>query len=149
MRSGLLKLSYWFVAATAVVLVAGVWWRLAHLRSPAATHGADQVALGEQAQPADHARTPDSPALVQLRQMLPALAKQADADDRAAIAAFYEARSGPLLWVTETGVSEKGAAVITELGNADDWGLRSSDFPVPQLSLGHLSPRLRPRPRSS
>ncbi len=139
MRSGLLKLSYWFVAATAVVLVAGVWWRLAHLRGPATQHVPDAAAHGEQAQP--DTRAPPSPALIMLRKLLPAQAKRANADDRAAAAAFYAARSGPLLWITETGFSEKGAAVITELGNADDWGLRANDFPVPELSLGHLSPQ--------
>jgi murein L,D-transpeptidase YcbB/YkuD len=72
--------------------------------------------------------------------MLPALAKRANADDRAAMAAFYEARSGPLLWVAGTGLADKGSALLAEIGKAGDWGLRASDFVLPQLPAGTLLP---------
>ena len=58
---------------------------------------------------------------------------------------FYEEQRGSLLWVTETGLSDKGRAVIGEVRKADDWGLHSSDSPVPQLPATNLSPRLLPK----
>jgi murein L,D-transpeptidase YcbB/YkuD len=74
--------------------------------------------------------------------MLPELVKRAHPDDRAAMTTFYEERRGPLMWVTETGLSDKGAAVTSEIRKADDWGLHSSDFSVPQLPAGNLSPEI-------
>lgn len=57
-------------------------------------------------------------------------AKMPDADkaDRAALAAFYEARSQEPLWVEKTGLSAKGVAVASEIGRAADWGLEASEF---------------------
>ena len=92
-------------------------------------------------QPTDQTVAP-SPTLVMLRKMLPELARPAHPDDRAALTTFYEERRGPLIWVTETGLSDKGRAVIREVRNADDWGLHSSDFSVPQLPAGGLSPEV-------
>ena len=59
---------------------------------------------------------------------------------------FYEERRGPLVWVTETGLSDKGRAVIGEVRKADDWGLHNSDFYVPQLPAGNLSPEVAATP---
>ena len=92
-------------------------------------------------QATDQAVAP-SPALIMLRKMLPDLARQAHPDDRAAMTTFYEERRGSLLWVTETGLSDKGRAVISEVRKADDWGLRSGDFSVPQLPAENLSPEV-------
>ena len=89
------------------------------------------MTVGHFLQRADPAVAP-SPALIMLRKVLPDLARQAHPDDRAAMTTFYEERRGPLLWVTETGLSDKGRAVISEVRKADDWGLHSSDFSVPQ-----------------
>ncbi len=71
--------------------------------------------------------------------MLPELVKRAHPDDQAAVTTFYEERHGPLMWVTATGLSEKGSAVVSEIHKADDWGLHSSDFPLPQQPAGNLS----------
>ena len=46
------------------------------------------------------------------------------------------------MWVTETGLSDKARAVISEVRKADDWGLQSNDFPVPQMPAGNLSPEV-------
>ena len=38
-----------------------------------------------------------------LRKMLPTLGGRANADDLAAMTAFYGKQTGPLIWVTESG----------------------------------------------
>ena len=134
MRSGLLRLLYWSLAAAAVAFVAGIWF---FLPGTSAKHIADLkhipdlMTVGHSLQPTDPAVAP-SPTFIVLRKMLPELARRAHPDDRAAMTTFYEERRGPLLWVTETGLSDKGRAVISEVRKADDWGLHSSDFSVPQ-----------------
>ncbi len=47
-----------------------------------------------------------------LRKMLPKLGSRANADDLAAMTAFYDAPAGALIWVTESGLSDKARAVI-------------------------------------
>jgi L,D-transpeptidase YcbB len=129
---------YWSLAATAVAFVAGLWF---FLPGTSAKHITDPVTGGRSTPPADQA-APPSPTLLLLRKMLPELVKRAHPDDRAAMTTFYEERRGPLMWVTETGLSDKGRAVISEVRKADDWGLHSSDFSVPQLPAGNLSPEI-------
>ncbi len=46
--------------------------------------------------------------------------------------AFYGAREGPPLWITDSGFSPKAKALIAEIGNADDWGLDARDFDAPK-----------------
>jgi murein L,D-transpeptidase YcbB/YkuD len=82
---------------------------------------------------------PPSPTLIVLRQMLPKLEARADADDLAAMTSFYRERTA-LLWVSDRGLSDKGRAVIDEIRRADDWGLRSRDFALPQLNAAETSP---------
>ena len=60
-----------------------------------------------------------------------ALRKEAHADDLAALDAFYAERTGPALWMTETGLSEAGQAVLDELARADEWGLASKALDIP------------------
>ncbi len=45
--------------------------------------------------------------------------------------AFYEARTGAPLWVTEMGFSARGQAALFEIGKADDWGLDAAAFDLP------------------
>jgi murein L,D-transpeptidase YcbB/YkuD len=89
--------------------------------------------------------TAPSPARLAVRKSLSELAARsnaapADAEDLAAAIAFYTARNGPLLWVAESGFSERGNAVIGEIRKADDWGLRARDFALPRMPSGALSP---------
>jgi murein L,D-transpeptidase YcbB/YkuD len=56
-----------------------------------------------------------------------------------ALAAFYEQHHGAAIWVSESGLTDKGKAVVKEIGRADDWGLPASDFQLPHVS-GSLSP---------
>ena len=90
----------------------------------------------------DHSAVPPNPTLIMLRKMLPEFVKGAHPDDRTAIITFYEEWRGAPLWVTETGLSEKGRAVFSEVRKADDWGLNSSDFSLPQPPTGNLSPEI-------
>jgi murein L,D-transpeptidase YcbB/YkuD len=57
------------------------------------------------------------------------------ASDVAAAADFYNAHKEPL-WIQHGAFNEKAKAVISELQNADDWGLESSDFIIPKLGQG-------------
>ena len=68
-----------------------------------------------------------------IRAMLadPSLGKGANADDLAAVQAFYAARTAGPLWTTEMGFSAKGQAALFGIGNADDWGLDASAFELP------------------
>jgi len=61
----------------------------------------------------------------------PALRKDANAEDLAALEAFYGAREGGPLWTTDMGFSARGQAAIFEIEKADDWGLAASSFEVP------------------
>ncbi len=74
-----------------------------------------------------------------VREMIPDTAKGSNADDVAALAAFYEELSGTTIWATTDGLTAKGKAAIEEIGKADDWGLRASDFDVPHPSPGPLT----------
>jgi murein L,D-transpeptidase YcbB/YkuD len=90
------------------------------------------------------ALTAPSPALAAVRKKLSELASRtslapAYAEDLATATAFYNARSG-LLWVTESGLSERGKSVIDEIRKADDWGLRARDFALPRPPAGAISP---------
>ena len=90
-------------------------------------------------------RAAPTPALAALRKHLSQLASRTNiapayGEDLAAATAFYDGQGGPLLWVTESGISERGNAVITEIRKADDWGLRARDFALPQLPAGAITP---------
>ena len=51
-----------------------------------------------------------------------------EAEDRAAVAAFYQGRQCRPLWVDEQGPTQAANRAIAELARAADWGLRASDF---------------------
>jgi L,D-transpeptidase YcbB len=63
------------------------------------------------------------------------VAKTANAQDLAALVAFYGARSDPV-WMTDMGFSSEAQTIIDEELRADDWGLSSADFDLP--SAGDL-----------
>jgi murein L,D-transpeptidase YcbB/YkuD len=122
----------WIAALTAVALGSGLAFHLTDILAPWAA--LDGLAL-----------TAPSPARVAVRKALSERAGRtnvapADAEDLAAATAFYNAHNGPLLWVTESGISERGNSVISEIRKADDWGLRARDFALPRLPAGAVSP---------
>ena len=84
-------------------------------------------------QPLTAAPAPTDPVVALIRAKLadPAIGKDADADDLAALEGFYAARTGPALWITEMGFSAKGQQALFEIAKADDWGLDASAFDLP------------------
>jgi murein L,D-transpeptidase YcbB/YkuD len=82
---------------------------------------------------AEPAQPQTNPVVASIRAQLadPSVGKGANADDLAALAAFYEARTGAPLWVTEMGFSARGQAALFEIGKADDWGLDAAAFDLP------------------
>src|SRR5262245_5851030 len=129
----------WIVAVTAIALYCGLSLYLTGTLAPWAKRDAGRAWLH------GVVRSAPTPALAALRKNLSQLAGRTnaapvDAEDLAAATAFYDALGGPLLWVTESRISERGNLVIAEIRKADDWGLRARDFTLPQLSAGTNSP---------
>jgi murein L,D-transpeptidase YcbB/YkuD len=75
---------------------------------------------------------PADPVVTSIRAMLadPALRKDIDADDLAALEAFYAARSAPL-WITDMGFSTRAQAALFEIEKAGEWGLDATAFELP------------------
>ena len=69
--------------------------------------------------------------------------KGANADDLAALEAFYAARTGGPLWVTEMGFSTKAQAALFEIEKADDWGLDAAAFELPGADALPVGPEER------
>ncbi|HXG78328.1 MAG TPA: L,D-transpeptidase family protein [Methyloceanibacter sp.] len=87
----------------------------------------------EAAVPAPTAATPNpSPVVAAIRAKLqdPALRSGIPADDLAALVAFYDSRDAAV-WTTDMGFSSEAQAVIDEILEADEWGLSSSAFKLP------------------
>ena len=132
LRPATFRLWLSIVALTAVALCSGLAFHLTGALAP----WPERIALEPAAPP---------PARAALRKTLARLAGRtnvapADAQDLAAASAFYNAHSGPLLWVMESGISQRGNSVLNEIRKADDWGLRARDFALPQLPAGAISP---------
>jgi len=90
----------------------------------------------ESAPAAAPAAEPQDPLGITLKQRLTAAAKGDDGEraDLAALAEFYAKRNYAPLWVSESGMGLKAAAVVAEIKKADDWGLNASDFALPALA---------------
>lgn len=54
----------------------------------------------------------------------------ADKSEQIALAAYYGNRNGSLLWVTDTGLTPRVAALRKVLARADEWGLSAGDYRV-------------------
>ncbi len=84
--------------------------------------------------------TPQDPLALALQQRLAATPTTSDdkaREDLAALATFYAKRTYAPLWVTATGLTAKADAAIAEIKKADDWGLKASDFTLPQPVAGN------------
>jgi len=92
--------------------------------APEAAPGADQLPLT--AAPAGQVV-----AIIRAKLADPAIGKGAQADDLAALSAFYGARTEGPLWITEMGLSAKGQKALFEIAQADDWGLDAASFELP------------------
>jgi len=129
-----------FCAGLALALAPG--WparaedQLATPAEPSLTPASPQPLAAPANQPAsaaEPAQPRTNPVLASIRAKLadPSVGKGANADDLAALAAFYAARTGAPLWVTEMGFSARGQAALFEIGKADDWGLDATAFDLP------------------
>lgn len=56
---------------------------------------------------------------------------EAKKNEQGALVEYYAVPGQRLLWIDENGVTARGKAVIAEIGNADDYGLRASDYQLP------------------
>lgn len=65
---------------------------------------------------------------------------EAKKSERGALVEYYSAPDARLLWVDETGIADRGRAVMEEIAKADDYGLRSSDYELPKQngSTAHI-----------
>jgi L,D-transpeptidase YcbB len=59
--------------------------------------------------------------------------KDFDQADREALARFYDARLGEPLWTNKSGFNDAAQSVMSELKNADNWGLSASDYGIPVI----------------
>jgi hypothetical protein len=134
-----------------VCLVVGVLWialGLAVSFARAEDQPASSVSEPTTAQagsPVAAPTSPDSPvaqlapatdpvvALIRTKLADAGLRKAANPADLAALEAFYKARTGGPLWMTDMGFSAKGEKALSEISEADDWGLDASGFDLPDL----------------
>jgi L,D-transpeptidase YcbB len=61
-------------------------------------------------------------------------ATQAKKAGQGALVEYYAVPDQPTLWVDERGLTERGKAVIAEIAQADDYGLRAADYSLPNPS---------------
>ncbi len=110
--------------------------------APAVPASADAA----EAQPAP--LPPADPTAAALRKKLVALPTEGSAQEikeRAVLSEFYAARADAPLWVTDKGLTEKGAAVVAEIKKAADWGLEPKDFKLPDIAATDAAaPALQP-----
>jgi murein L,D-transpeptidase YcbB/YkuD len=57
-----------------------------------------------------------------------------------AIRAFYTARSGKPVWMTDSGMNTAAQALVAEIGRADEWGLDVRAFDVSGVPTGAADP---------
>jgi L,D-transpeptidase YcbB len=55
-------------------------------------------------------------------------------DEQGALVEYYAVPNQKLLWVDESGLTERGKAVMAEISQADDYGLRASDYELPDVA---------------
>lgn len=138
LRPATLRLWLGIVALTTVALCVGLSFYLIRTSAPSAA----RIGLERTAPAPSPAPDPVRAALRKTLSRLPGRTNvaPADAQDLAAATAFYNAQSGPLLWVTAGGISERGNSVISEIRRAGDWGMNARDFALPQAPAKPASP---------
>ena len=55
-------------------------------------------------------------------------------DEQGALVEYYAVPNQKLLWVDENGLTARGKAVMAEIAQADDYGLRASDYELPDVA---------------
>ena len=107
--------------------------------APTATAAIPDPSSSAAAGVSDQVLPPADAIVAGVREKIPDSAKGSNADDVAALAAYYEELNGSAIWVSTDGLTAKAKAVVQEIGKADDWGLRASDFDVPHIAAGSLT----------
>lgn len=57
-----------------------------------------------------------------------------DVAEQIALAEYYSVPDRRLLWVDDSGITDRGKAVMGEIAKADDYGLRTADYKLPQIA---------------
>ena len=66
---------------------------------------------------------------------------EAEKNARGALVEYYSDPDARLLWVDESGITERGRAVMEEIAKADDFGLRSADYELPKPAVFNANDR--------
>ena len=77
----------------------------------------------------------------------PMPARQEKTDEQGALVEYYSVAENRLLWVDENGLNDRAKSVIEEIGKADDYGLRASDYELPKCELERARRRQMARRR--
>ena len=84
---------------------------------------------------------PVDPIIAEVRRRLAEPARRdVHRGDRAALTAFYAARTGEPLWVTGSGLNMRAQDAIAEIRKAEDWGLSLAAFELPRPVAADASP---------
>src|SRR5689334_1334313 len=84
---------------------------------------------------------PIDPIVAEVRRRLAEPVRRGDdRSDRAALTAFYAARTGEPVWVTSSGLNARAQDAIAEIRKAEDWGLSLAAFELPRLAAGEAAP---------
>ena len=78
---------------------------------------------------------PSSPLAAAVRQLLavaPAGLSEREAEEQAAVSAFYAARNGAPLWLEGDAFNARAQSLLSELAKSADWGLDPADFAPPK-----------------
>ena len=59
-------------------------------------------------------------------------ASEARKTEQGALVEYYSVAENRLLWVDENGLNDRAKSVIEEIGKADEYGLRPSDYELPE-----------------
>jgi murein L,D-transpeptidase YcbB/YkuD len=67
-------------------------------------------------------------------------ASPARIEHQGALVEYYAAPENKLLWVDQSGLTDRGNAVIEEIAKAGDYGLRAADYPLPKSEEATADP---------
>jgi murein L,D-transpeptidase YcbB/YkuD len=88
----------------------------------------------------DAALATADPIVVRIREKISGLGRRAREEEITALLDYYGDPGSSAIWVAASGLTDKGKAASKEIRKADEWGLRASDFQLPLVSSGNLSP---------
>ncbi len=85
---------------------------------------------------------PADPIVAGIRTKLPELGKKTNEEEAAALTSYYNEITGTAIWASTSGLTDKGKAVVGEIGRAENWGLPVAAFSVPSAATGTLTPEV-------